>query len=127
MAVRGKWRVASDEFGNGLDVGGILPPVAQGVPPEDVAMDFAGRRTYDSVYRARHIFGQNRLIMVTQGFHMDRALFLCDRLGVEAYGVPGRWSGKRSSRIREIPACVSAVIDTCILHPKPVMGRRERI
>lgn len=101
--------------------------VAHGVSAEDVVMDFAGRRTYDSVYRAKHIFGQDKLIVVTQGFHLDRALYLCTRLGVNAYGVPGKWVGRRIYRVREIPASISAVLDTCVWHPRPVMGRREKI
>lgn len=101
--------------------------IGKGVPQEDVAMDFAGRRTYDSIYRAKHIFGQNRLIVVSQGFHLERALFLSNKLGVDAYGVPGRWPGNIKSRVREIPACMSAIADVYVLHPSPILGRKEKI
>lgn len=101
--------------------------ISKGVPAEDVVADFAGRRTYDSVYRAKHIFGQDRLIVVTQGFHLDRALFLCDKLGVDAYGVPGKWPGAFKSKIREIPASINAIIDVYILRPVPILGDKEEI
>ncbi|MEN6371420.1 MAG: ElyC/SanA/YdcF family protein [Armatimonadota bacterium] len=101
--------------------------ISQGVPAADVVMDFAGRRTYDSVYRAKHIFGQGRMIIVTQRFHMDRALFICEKLGVEAYGVPGKWTGAFRSKVRELPAAFSAVTDAYILHPVPIMGKKEKI
>jgi vancomycin permeability regulator SanA len=51
-------------------------------------MDFAGRRTYDSLKRAQALFGVQRVIIVTSDFHLARALFLARRLGLDAYGVP---------------------------------------
>lgn len=59
----------------------------RGVPPEDIFMDHAGFDTYDSMYRARDVFQANRLIVVTQGFHLPRALWIADRLGLEVQGV----------------------------------------
>ncbi len=61
--------------------------VKLGVPDEDLVLDYAGRRTYDSCYRAREIFGVNRAILVTQAFHLDRALYLCDAFGIDSVGV----------------------------------------
>ena len=58
------------------------------VPPRLVISDFAGRRTYDSLKRAHAVFGVTRVIIVTSDFHLDRALFLARRLGLDAYGVP---------------------------------------
>jgi SanA protein len=52
-----------------------------GVSDEDLVFDHAGRRTYDSCYRAREIFGVSHAILVSQAFHLDRALYLCDSLG----------------------------------------------
>lgn len=60
--------------------------VEMGVPAEAVQEDFAGRRTYDSCWRAKNIFSQESLIVVTQSFHMTRALFLCNMLGVKSVG-----------------------------------------
>lgn len=102
--------------------------IAQGVPPEDVAMDFAGRRTYDSIYRARVIFGQSKLIVVTQRFHMDRALFLCKELGVTGYGVvaPNGTLDLRND-LREFPASAGALVDVYIHRPSPILGKPESV
>lgn len=101
--------------------------ILQCVPKSDVAMDFAGRRTYDSVYRAKHIFGLNRILVVTQGFHLDQTLFLCKKIGLEAYGVEAPMLSGAKWYMREYPACVSAILDAYILRPKPVMGKKEEI
>lgn len=103
--------------------------VAHGVPAEDVAMDFAGRRTYDSVFRAKFIFGQNRLIVVSQAFHLDRALFYCDRIGVkEAYGVSAdAHPTSVKTLVREVPGSLGALLDVRVLSPRPIMGKREKI
>jgi len=58
--------------------------VRLGIPEEDIVLDYAGRRTYDSCYRAGAIFGVERAVVVTQRFHAARALYLCDALDVEA-------------------------------------------
>lgn len=69
-----------------------------GVPDEAIAMDFAGRRTYDTCYRAKVIFGVDEALLVTQRFHLPRALFLCNALGLNAYGVEANnnryWNGR---------------------------------
>lgn len=104
--------------------------VACGVPAEVVVLDYAGRRTYDSCYRARHIFGVQKAIFVTQAFHLDRALYIADRLGIDAVGVP---ADKRSYvyiqryRWREVAATFAAWWDLNLLRPLPVMGEREPI
>jgi len=103
--------------------------IEHGVPRGDVAMDFAGRRTYDSVYRAKHIFGLDRLMVVSQRFHVERALFLCDHIGVKGIGFAADARGHRNPRaeIRELGACLGALIDVYLRSPRPVMGRRERV
>lgn len=103
--------------------------IKQGVRAEDVKADYAGRRTYDTVYRAKHIFGVDRCTIVTQGFHVDRTLFLCSRLGVDAYAVPADVPGHSSlkARVREIPACLGALVDIYLRRPSPVMGKPEKI
>lgn len=90
--------------------------VERGIPGRDVVRDFAGLRTYDSLIRTRDVFGQNRVIIVTQEFHLPRALYLARRLGMDAVGVVAdrrTYSSKslRRSQLREIPACLGAVID----------------
>src|SRR5512138_1648221 len=58
-----------------------------GVPSGAIVLDYAGRRTYDTCYRAKAIFGLSSALLVTQAFHLPRALFLCDALGLKASGV----------------------------------------
>ncbi len=61
--------------------------IQQGVPPEDIQPDYGGRRTYDTCYRAKKIFGVESAVLVTQAFHLPRALFLCNSLDLESSGV----------------------------------------
>ena len=98
-----------------------------GVPDEDLVLDYAGRRTYDSCYRARAIFGLDRAVVVTQAFHLDRALYLCDSFGIEAIGVAAdrRSYGRDSTSwwsLREAAALVAAWLDVNILKPTPLLG-----
>ncbi|HLV44111.1 MAG TPA: ElyC/SanA/YdcF family protein [Aggregatilineales bacterium] len=104
--------------------------IALGVPAEDVFVDYAGRRTYDSCYRARHIFGVDDATVVTQEFHLPRALMLCRGLGIDAAGVTADdqrpWGYSRRSltysQIREFPATAVAVLDVLRRQEPPVMG-----
>lgn len=64
--------------------------VKQGVPPTHVVSDYAGRRTWDSLRRAQAVFGQRQVVIVTSDFHLPRALYLADRMGLKAWGVPAR-------------------------------------
>ena len=100
-----------------------------GVPDEDIVLDYAGRRTYDSCYRARAIFGVERAVIVTQRFHLDRALYLCGALGVQAVGVVAdRRVYSSPSRqwwyLRETAALANAWLDIHVLHPQPVLGEK---
>ena len=61
---------------------------SNGVPGQDIFMDHAGFSTYESMYRARDIFQAKKVIIVTQQYHLLRALFIARELGLEAYGVP---------------------------------------
>lgn len=83
--------------------------IAQGVPPEHVFMDHAGFSTYESVYRAQAIFQVERMIIVTQDYHLYRALHTANRLGIEAYGVPSNpreYMGQAARDQRELAARV---------------------
>lgn len=62
----------------------------QGVPSEDVFMDHAGFSTYESMYRARDIFGCKKIIIISQEYHLHRAIYVAEYLGLEAYGVDGQ-------------------------------------
>ena len=92
-----------------------------GIPSEDVFMDHAGFSTYDSIYRAKHIFEAKKVIIVTQEYHLNRALYLAHKLGLEAYGVPADlrdYSGQTMRDIREIAArCKDFVLGA--FKPKP--------
>jgi SanA protein len=103
-----------------------------GVPEEAIVLDYAGRRTYDTCYRAKAIFGIHDAILVTQKFHLPRTLFICRSLGIESVGVIADRREYRSYaltywRLREIPAQIVALIDVWIRHPLPVMGPIEPI
>jgi SanA protein len=106
--------------------------VSLGVPSEDIVLDYAGRRTYDTCYRAKDIFGVSEAVVVTQRFHLPRAIFLCDHFGIETTGYSSNMSYYRKiSRliwnIRELPATLVALSDAWITRPVPVLGDREPI
>jgi SanA protein len=100
--------------------------VRLGVPEEDIVLDYAGRRTYDSCYRAGAIFGVERAVVVTQRFHAARALYLCDALDVEAEAALADRQDYTIRRItwetREYLALVLAWWDVNVRHPVPVLG-----
>ncbi len=103
-----------------------------GVPAEDIILDYAGRRTYDTCYRAKAIFGLHEALLVTQKFHLPRALFICKSLGINATGVIADRRNYRAYalnywRMREIPAQLVALIDVWFRHPLPVLGPVEPI
>lgn len=103
-----------------------------GVPAEAIVLDYAGRRTYDTCYRARAIFQLEHAILVTQQFHLPRALYTCNHLGLPAIGVPAdRRSYFGQSRmywnVREIPATLVALLEVHFSRPQPVLGQPEPI
>jgi SanA protein len=102
-----------------------------GVPDQDIVLDYAGRRTYDSCYRAKEIFRLTEAILVTQQFHLARALLLCNALGVDGVGVEAnnRVYLKRTLlfwNFRELPATLTAFADL-LTRPQPVLGEPEPI
>lgn len=103
-----------------------------GIPDEDIVLDYAGRRTYDTCYRASAIFQVNTAVLVTQDFHLPRAIFLCNWFGVESVGVESNNNYYRKiSRFiwntRELFATSQAVWDVYALKPVPVLGEPEPI
>ena len=103
-----------------------------GIPDEDIVLDYAGRRTYDTCYRASAIFQVDSAILVTQSFHLPRALFLCNSLGVESSGVAAnniyfRKISRWYWNIRELFATTQAVWDVRVSKPLPVLGDPEPI
>ncbi len=103
-----------------------------GVPNEDIILDYAGRRTYDTCYRARHIFGINEALLITQKFHLPRAIYICNRIGISGVGVEAdfriyRFPWNLIWQIRELPASLVALWEVNISHPIPIMGQPEPI
>jgi vancomycin permeability regulator SanA len=81
--------------------------LAQGVPPEDIFLDYAGFSTYESVYRSHAVFMADRLIVVTQKYHLFRALKACEELGIRAKGVASnqqKYAGRYYREAREVLA-----------------------
>lgn len=106
--------------------------ISLGVPDEAIVLDYAGRRTYDTCYRAKAIFGVSEAILVTQAFHLPRALYECNQLGIDAVGVETNLRVYRKSSVlywnaRELFATVAALWDVNISHPIPVLGNPEPI
>ena len=97
--------------------------ITKGVPNEDIFMDHAGLSTYESMYRARDIFLCKKVIIVTQKFHINRAIYTAKALGLTAYGVNSNQNAYGRDRdiidnSREFLARNKAFLD-CILKPKP--------
>ncbi len=93
----------------------------RGVPSEDVFMDHAGFSTYESMYRAKEIFQAKKIIIVTQGYHLYRAIYIAECLGMEAYGVASDYRTYTGQQVRDLREILARVKDfgTCIFKPEP--------
>lgn len=98
-----------------------------GVPSEDIFMDHAGLSTYETMARADAVFGVERAIVVTQGYHLTRALYLAEAFGIEAVGVaadPRTYSGQEYRDVREAAArckdVFSALLKPAFVHGEPI-------
>ena len=95
--------------------------IEQGVASENIFMDHAGFSTYESMYRAKEVFEANKIVIVTQKYHLYRALYIAKQLGIEAYGVnsdPRKYVGATYREAREIIARDKDFIK-CIFKPQP--------
>lgn len=95
--------------------------IQKGVPSENVFMDHAGFSSYESIYRAKEIFGAKKVVIVTQKYHLYRALYIANRLDLESYGVasnPRIYGGETYRELREILARNKDFVK-CIFKPKP--------
>lgn len=104
--------------------------IQRGIPADYITLDFAGFRTLDSVVRAKKVFGQQRIIIISQRFHIERAVFLARMHDIEAYGfaaadVPWRWQFK--VRLREVLARTVAVIDVLFGKAPKFLGKLEEV
>ncbi|NLV73398.1 MAG: DUF218 domain-containing protein [Chloroflexi bacterium] len=99
--------------------------ISRGIPCEDIVLDFAGRRTYDSCYRAAYIFEVQEAILVTQAYHLPRALYTARHLGIDAVGVAAdrqSYQFMRQYQLREVTATLVAWWQVMISKPIPVLG-----
>jgi SanA protein len=102
--------------------------MAQGVSAEAIHKDFAGRRTYDTCWRARHIWQVSEALLISQGYHVPRAMWLCEQMGMRVHGlsatrhtyVKGPWF-----KAREWMGLLGAWVDVYIRHPAVIGGEQE--
>ena len=109
--------------------------IENGVLSEDIFMDHAGFSTYESIYRAKEIFKAKKIVIVTQKYHLYRALYIANKLGIEAYGVgsdPRQYVGATYREIREILArdkdfvkCIFKLKPTYLGETIPVSGNGD--
>lgn len=95
-----------------------------GIPDEDIFLDHAGFDTYSSMYRARAIFDVSSATIVTQDFHLPRAVYIARALGIEAVGLNARGGGTASDYVREIPASFKAIFDVLIDRQPKFLGEK---
>lgn len=95
--------------------------VERGIPAEHIFMDHAGFSTYDSVYRARDVFQAKKVCIVSQEYHLPRALYVAEKLGLDAYGVAAKDISYRGQSYRELREAVARAKDFCFawLQPQP--------
>lgn len=94
----------------------------RGVPEAAITMDYAGFRTLDSIIRARDVFGQDKLTVISQKFHNQRAIFIAKANGIEAVGFNAKTVSSKyapKTYLREYLARVKAILDVYILHTQP--------
>jgi vancomycin permeability regulator SanA len=107
--------------------------IAQGMPAGDIVLDYAGFSTYETCYRAKEIFGVNSAILVTQDYHLPRAVYTCRKLGLDATGfAQPDWSRYKDAMprtmFREYLAHIKMFIDLYITKPLPTfLGQKENI
>lgn len=101
-----------------------------GVPENDIVLDFAGRRTYDTCYRAKEIFEIKKAIMVSQEFHLPRSIYLCQNIGIDAVGIISNrrpYEGEDYWAFREFFGVASAWFEMNFIPFEPIKGNKEPI
>ncbi len=101
-----------------------------GVPEQDIVLDFAGRRTYDTCWRAKEIFEVKKAIIVTQEFHQARSLYFCNNLGVESIGITAnrrKYLGERRWAVREFFSRFGAWFEMNFYSFDSIGGNKEPI
>ena len=98
--------------------------IDNGLPENIVLLDHAGVSTYDSCYRLTKVFGLSKIVLITQGYHLRRALYVCNELDIDAVGVAaqsGDYVGKFSFFLRELPASLKAWVEVNIIKPESTL------
>ena len=93
--------------------------VDAGIASSDVFMDHAGFSTYETLYRAKEIFGADKIIIVTQEYHLYRSLYVAESLGIEAYGVHANYRGYVGQTARDLREILARVKDFAMTIFKP--------
>lgn len=95
--------------------------LGKGVPGPDIFMDHAGFSTYESMYRAKEIFKAEKIVIVTQQYHLYRAIYIAEQLGLEAYGVNCNYRNYSGQFMRDVREVLARVKDfgMCIVQPEP--------
>lgn len=96
--------------------------MAGGVPRDAIVLDYAGLRTLDTMYRAARVFHVSKALVVTDDWHLPRAIFLADQAGIVATGVASKdvaWRRSPETRVREVLSRVKSVLDIYVLGTKP--------
>lgn len=95
-----------------------------GIPSEDIFLDYAGFDTYDSMYRAKEVFDVESAVIVTQSFHLPRAIFIANVLGIKVQGIaPANDSASTYNHLREIPARIKAFLDVIFKSSPTYLGK----
>lgn len=102
-----------------------------GLPDSVITLDYAGFRTFDSVIRCKKVFGQNNVVIITQRFHLHRALFIANSMDMKAYGYAAEAVDRNiafTTLVREYFARCLVVVDLYILKKTPkFLGKKEHI
>lgn len=96
-----------------------------GIPEDSIFPDYAGRRTYDTCRRARELWGIEKAILVTQGYHLSRAIWTCEALGIESTGISATlqpYIKEVPFKIREVGAIYKSFVDLYLLEPDYIGG-----
>lgn len=123
MGVSDRMLMSGDHGQTEYDEVNTMKQVAidKGVPSQNIFMDHAGFSTYESMYRARDVFEAKKVVIVTQEYHLYRALYVAKKLGLEAYGVAsdgGNYGGQSMRDLREVAARAKDFM-TALFRPKP--------
>lgn len=104
--------------------------IRQGVPENDVVLDFAGRRTYDTCYRAKEIFEIKKAIIVSQEFHLPRSIYLCQNMEIDSIGIVANkrtYLAENYWAFREFFSVFSAWFEMNFIPFEPIKGNKEPI